>query len=63
MKINTNAYFSIKSSIYRNLGGKSENSIFDPSRGGIGMRLKTAKAMFTRTIVLDINKNDSVAKP
>jgi hypothetical protein len=30
--------------------GKKEKSILEPSSGGIGIRLKTAKAKFTSTI-------------
>ena len=58
----TNAYFSMKFSMKRNLGGNNANKIFDPSSGGIGMRLKIAKTILVKTIVPTIKINELSAK-
>lgn len=36
------------------LGGSRENKIFEPSKGGIGIRLKTANMRFIKTIIVAI---------
>ncbi len=38
-------YRSMVSLTTKNLAGRSENRTFDPSKGGIGTRLNTAKIM------------------
>lgn len=43
--------------------GKSEKRIFDPSRGGIGMRLKSANKRFTKTITVAIEINAGADEP
>lgn len=53
-----NEYFSIPSLILYIFGGNNENKIFDPSRGGTGIRLNIAKAIFIPTIYEDINTNE-----
>lgn len=39
--------------------GKKENSIFEPSKGGMGIRLNVARTKFIKIMVDDIYKNDS----
>jgi len=38
--------------------GKSPNKIFEPSSGGIGIKLKIAKTMFVKTTITDSSTND-----
>ena len=45
-----NPYCSIKSIIGKRDCGKSEKSILEPSRGGMGTRLNTAKAKLIITM-------------
>ena len=42
------SYFTIKEEAD---SGKKEKSILEPSRGGMGMRLNSANAKFTITII------------
>lgn len=37
--------------------GRTEKSSFDPSRGGIGIRLKKAKRVFQKTTMIKTSKN------
>ena len=48
------AHRSRNSSIKRYRAGRMEKRIFEPSRGGIGTRLKTASTILRRTIVVAI---------
>ena len=50
IRINTPHWFR-KSSMNLYCGGMSENRILDPSRGGIGIRLKSASTRFMKTIM------------
>src|SRR3989344_4802357 len=56
-------YFSRNTDIPRNLFGKSAESILDPSKGGIGTRLKTASNRFMKTIIPENKRNDSLIPP
>lgn len=47
-------HFSKKFSIYRYLNGKKENNTFDPSRGGMGIRLKIIRTKLSTTMILVI---------
>ena len=55
-------YFSIKARKLASLLGAMEKRIFDPSRGGIGTRLKIAKTRLIMTIVLTIDSNVAVTE-
>ncbi len=50
-------YFSKNVSTCRNLNGRKENRIFEPSSGGSGTRLKIPRRRFTKTIVLPMVKS------
>lgn len=56
MKKSSNSipHFSKKFSRSRNLAGRSEKSILDPSSGGIGIKLNTASTRLVMTIILVI---------
>jgi hypothetical protein len=56
-------YDSKKLRTFLNCGGRIEKSIFDPSRGGTGKRLKTPRPMFASTIIETIYTNPSFAIP
>src|ERR1035437_2144297 len=48
-------YFSDKSkNLYFAAGGKKEKKIFEPSSGGIGSKLKTARLTFIKTTNINI---------
>ena len=55
-------YLSNPSLILYRFGGRREKSTFEPSSGGMGMRLKTAKTIFIITIYeeMSINASDTV---
>ncbi len=47
-------HFSRKFSIERSRAGRYEKRIFEPSSGGIGIRLKSARTRFKRTMIVVI---------
>lgn len=46
-------------------GGRREKKTFEPSRGGIGMRLKIARVMFMATIYAEMTRKggDAISEP
>ncbi|HXK32037.1 MAG TPA: hypothetical protein VJ378_01005, partial [Candidatus Paceibacterota bacterium] len=52
-------YLSRNILISRSFPGKKENKIWEPSKGGIGIRLKTAQAKLYITIMLKSIKRGS----
>ncbi len=56
-------YLSKKTLNDKYFKGSKENNIFEPSRGGIGIRLKIAKRIFTKTIKLTGVKSAVETKP
>lgn len=52
-RITTKEYFSIKILNLANFGGKIVKSIFDPSKGGRGIRLNRAKTTLTITTIAE----------
>ena len=64
INIKNKPYFSDKSkTLYFIFRGKNAKSILEPSRGGIGKRLNTAKAKFINTTKLKIVIRGDEAKP
>lgn len=53
-------HFSKKFSIYLYLGDKNENKIFEPSSGGIGIRLNKTRTKFKITIIEAIFKKGPI---
>lgn len=60
---NTREYFSINRSNLRDLYPKREKSIFEPSRGGMGMRLNSARTILIRTMTEERAMNPSPPNP
>lgn len=52
-------FCSIQSLMLFLLYGKNENSIFEPSSGGIGIKLNVASTRLINTIIVPIYKKDS----
>lgn len=64
INIKNKPYFSDKSkTLYFIFKGKNAKSILEPSRGGIGSKLKTAKARFINTTKLKMVIRGDEAKP
>jgi len=56
-------YLSKKSLILNSLLGNIAKRILDPSRGGMGTRLKIASTIFIKTIMADISRKPDVWAP
>ena len=49
-------HFSIEKNLYFNLSGKKFKIILEPSKGGIGIKLKIANNKFKKQKIIDIKK-------